>query len=73
MAKYNKPNGNNKNIGVIAVSLFFAIAGLILIIIGYQNEIVSWMKTFGIVVLVISTPIIVFVLYQIINKKIKDM
>lgn len=73
MANYNKPNGNNKNIGVIIIMAVFAIIGVTCLIIGYKNEIVSWMKTFGIVILVLLSPAIVYLLYKFIISKIKDM
>ena len=73
MAKFNKPNGNKKSIGVIIVTSVFAIIGIICIIIGYRIEFLNWLKTFGIVTLIIMSPILVFVIYKIIIKKIKDM
>lgn len=73
MANYNKPNGSNKNVGVIIIMSVFAAIGLACFLIGWGNQIVSWMKTFGIVILVITSPVIVFLLYKIIIDKIKDM
>ena len=73
MAKFNKPNGNKKSIGVIIVTSVFAIIGIICIIIGYRIEFLNWLKTFGIVTLIIMSPRLVFVIYKIIINKIKDM
>ena len=73
MTKFNKPNGNKKSIGVIIVTAVFAIIGIICIIIGYRIEFLNWLKTFGIVTLIIISPILVFVIYKIIINKIKDM
>ena len=53
MASYNKPNGNKKNIGVIIVTIVFAIIGILCIIIGYGSDFLNWLKTFGIVILVL--------------------
>ena len=73
MANYNKPNGNNKNIGMVVITIVFAIIGIVCFIIGYNNEIISWMKTFGIVILVLLLPLIVFLVYKFIIEKIKDI
>lgn len=73
MASYNKPNGNKKNIGIIIVTTVFAIIGLICLLIGYGDEVFTWAKTFGIVILVLVSPILVFVIFSMIIKKIKDM
>lgn len=73
MGNYNKPNGSKKNIGQIIIAVVFAIIGTACIIIGYRNEFLHWLKTFGIVVLVLISPIVVFVIYDLIIKKIKDM
>lgn len=73
MANYNKPNGSNKNIGAVIITIVFAIIGIACLVIGYRNEIVSWMKTFGIVILVLTSPLIVFLLYKFIMNKIKDI
>lgn len=73
MAKYNKANGNTKSIGVIIITAVFAILGIICIIIGYKDEVLTWLSTFGIVLLVIASPILVYIIYQLVLKKIKDM
>ena len=73
MASYNRPNENKKNIGVIIVTAVFAIIGIICIIIGYGSNFLTWLKTFGVVILVLVSPVLVFVIFKIIIKKIKDM
>ena len=73
MANYNKPNGSNKNIGVIIIMAVFAIIGIACFIIGWRNEIVSWMKTFGIVIVVITSPLIVYLVYKFIMNKINKI
>lgn len=73
MASYNKPSTNKKSIGVIIVTTIFAILGAVCIIIGYGNEFLTWLTTFGIVILVLTFPILVFVLYHVISDKIKEM
>ena len=50
MANYNlKPGGNKANIVVGIISAIFLIAGITLIVIANFTELVSWLKTFGIV------------------------
>lgn len=73
MASYNKPNGSIKNTGAIIVTIVFVILGLIFLLIGYNVRVLSWMKTFGIVILVLLSPVVAFIIYKIIIKKVKDM
>lgn len=74
MANFNKPNeSNKKNIGMIIITLCFALAGLACIIIGFGNEMLTWLATFGIVIVVLASPLLIFFLYTILSKKIKDM
>lgn len=71
MAKFNKPKSN---VGSVAlVSSIFAILGIVLLVIGYNVKIVSWLKTFGIVFIVLAVPIVIWILYNFINNKIKEM
>lgn len=72
MASY-KPNGNKKSIGVIIVTIVFAIIGLAFLLIGYWNDVIPWMKTFGIVILVLVSPILIFVIFKTIIKRVKEM
>ena len=60
-------------IGVVGITVAFAIVAAIFIIIGTGSEVFSWMKTTGIVVLVISAPIMLYFLYNYVMKKIKEM
>lgn len=74
MAKYKlKKERNKTNIAVIIVIIIFALIGGTLLLIGYKNEMLKWMKTFGIVLLVLTLPLVVFVIYTNVNRKIKDM
>ena len=70
MVKYKE---SKAKIGVIGVTVAFAIVAAILIIIGTGNKVFSWMKTTGIVVLAISAPIALYFLYNYVIKKIKEM
>lgn len=73
MASYNKPSTSKKSLGVIIVTTIFAIIGAVCIIIGYGSEFLTWLTTFGVVILVITFPILVFVIYHVISDKIKEM
>lgn len=73
MAKYNKPGGNKKSIGVIIITIVFALIGIACIIVGYGSEFLEWMKTFGIVILVLVSPILTFVIFRLIIGKVKEM
>lgn len=74
MAKYKlKKERNKTNLAVIIVIIIFALIGGTLLLIGYKNEMLKWMKTFGIVLLVLILPLAIFVIYTSVNKKIKDM
>lgn len=73
MASSNKPNGSKKNIGIIIVTSIFAVIGLACIIIGYGSEFLTWLGTFGVVILVLVSPILVFLLYKFFIKKVRDM
>lgn len=73
MAKFNKPNGTNKSIGMLVVTLIFLILGIVCIVIGFKNDIVSWMKTFGIAVCVLASPIIIFIIFRFIMSKIERL
>lgn len=73
MASYNKPKAVNKNVGIIIIMSIFAVIGLACIIIGYGNEFLSWLKTFGIVICVLAFPVIVFIVYRMLIKRVKEM
>ena len=73
MAKFKKEKGSKANLVVTIITLVFALIGGACIIIGYKNEFVWWLSTFGIVILVICLPVLIVVLHSIIMKKIGDM
>ena len=72
MVNYN-PNGNKKNIVLIIITALFLIIGTAFIVIGCWNDMLSWFKTFGIALLVLVSPLIIWFIYKFILKKIKDM
>lgn len=47
--------------------------GLIALFIGFYHEIINWLSKYGLVLIVILVPLIIFVANYFVNKKIKDM
>lgn len=72
MDKYRKKNGK-KNLIVLFIMLGFALIGLICLLIGFGSEALVWMRTFGITILILVSPIVIFISYIEINRKIKGM
>lgn len=70
MVKYKEAKAK---ISIALISAVFAVLAAICIIIGYKNEVFSWLKTTGIVVLVISLPVFLYFVYTYLMKKIKEM
>lgn len=70
---YYRDNGSKKNIGMIIITLIFALIGLVCIIIGYKNEVLNWLKTMGIVMVVVMMPVLIWFAFRLISKKIKEM
>lgn len=61
------------NISVLATTLVFLVLGIVFLVISYHNQVLPWLKTTGIALLVIAVPILLWVLHNVIIKKIKDM
>lgn len=61
---------NRSGLAITLVTIFFMAIGAACLIIGYMDSILYWLRTTGIVILVISAiPLLVF-LYNLIQKKI---
>ena len=74
MANYNlKPGGNKANIVVGIISAIFLIAGITLIVVANFTELVSWLKTFGITLCVMCVPLIITIIYSVLNNKINKI
>lgn len=69
----NKSNNMKGKISVLWTTLIFTIIAIALLIIGYHNQIVHWMMTMGIVILMIAVPIAVTIVYLIVKRKIEEM
>lgn len=63
--------GNKKTGGIVlAVTLIFAAIGTVCLIIGYKDEVLHFLVTTGIALLIVAAvPIVVFA-YQLIQKRI---
>lgn len=64
---------SNNNISIIKTTAVFVVLGLIFLIIGFFDGIAKWVKTCGIAFLIISVPFIIWIIYKVLMKKIKDM
>lgn len=64
---------SKKNLGVILITAIMAVIGVTFLIIGYHNDVLNWMKTFGIVTCVLLTPLVLWIIYHYVIKKIKEM
>lgn len=72
MPKLKPARKKNKKTGgiVLAVTLIFAAIGTVCLIIGYKDEVLNFLVTTGIALLIVAAvPIVVFA-YQLIQKRI---
>lgn len=72
MAKF-KAKKPKRNITVLIIMLAFVLIGLTCLLIGFGSDALKWMRTFGITVLVIVSPIIAFIIYKEVQNKVKGM
>lgn len=71
MSKLKPPKAKAKGgIWVAIVTIVFAIIGVTLAIIGYQNEVLHWLGTTGVALAVVAFLPSVLFAYNVINKKI---
>lgn len=74
MDKFKKKHkSNKKNLTILTITICFAIAGIVCIFVGAFQTIVSWLLSFGIVIVVLSLPVLVWVIRRILNKKVERM
>ncbi len=64
---------NKTDITVIITMSAFLLLGIILFSVGYGTRIASWFQKFGIVIIVISLPVLIYFIYNFVTKKIKRM
>ena len=70
---YYKEKDHKKSIALTIISIVFSIIGAILIVIGYHNEVVSWFKNAGVLIVCVCIPLLIYVVYKKINNNIKRM
>lgn len=74
MGKFKqKAKASKGNISILGTTLGFLILGIVLLIIGCQDNVIPWLKTTGIVLLVIAVPVLIWMVHSIVIEKIKDM
>ena len=66
---YYKEKDHKKSIALTIISIVFSIIGAILIVIGYHNEVVSWFKSAGVLIVCVCIPLLIYVVYKKINDK----
>lgn len=71
MPKKKKGLGKFGSIATV-VSVAFAVIGAVLLIIGFQDSVLWWMKTMGISLMIAALPIAIVVIYHVIDKKIDE-
>lgn len=71
MGKFKKKK--KKNMVMLIVTLVFAVIGITFLAIGFGDEALVWCKTFGLTILGLLSPLIVYLIFQFINKKVDDM
>lgn len=57
-------------IGVAIATVAFIVLGAVFLIIGYHDTVLDWMKTVGISFLVVALIPIIYIAYQLVQKRI---
>ncbi len=70
--KYKKKKNNVAKVSVLGTTAAFILLGAAFMIIGYHNKMLNWMKVYGLVFIVISAPIFLFILYRFLIDRTKD-
>ena len=61
------------NWALIITMLSFVVIGSIMLLIGFHSNVLSFLKKFGLVIMVLALPIALWLLYDLVIKKIKEM
>ena len=72
MVKF-KSKKKKRNLTVAIIMSVFALIGLTFLLIGFGSEALVWMRTFGITILIIVSPILAIIIFREITDKIKGM
>lgn len=57
----------------LITTIIFLVIGIVLLVVGFFNEIVSWLWKYGLVLLAVTIPIIITIVHKIVSKKIDNM
>ena len=73
MGKFKTTKAKTKSGSIALVCGIFMLIGIALIVIGYGTKIADWIGKFGIAFLVLTVPAIAWVVYDILQRRIKEM
>ena len=73
MGKFKTNKANTRNGSIALVSGIFILIGIILIVVTSLTNIADWVGKFGIALIVLSVPVIAFIVYDILRRKVKEM
>lgn len=73
MGKFKTNKVKTRNGSIALICSIFMLIGIALIIIGYRTQIADWIANFGIAFLVLTVPVIAWVVYDILQRRIKEM
>lgn len=63
-----------KDISIVAaLTVVFAVLGILCIVVGCYADIVSWLKKFGLGLIIICLPLLIWLIKTVIQNKIKEM
>lgn len=73
MGKFKTNQAKSKSGSIAIVCGIFIVIGIILIIIGYATQLADWIGKFGIAFVVLAVPVIAWIVYDVLKRKIKEM
>jgi hypothetical protein len=73
MGKFKTNKANTKSGSIALVCGIFIIIGIVLIVLPNLTDIADWVSKFGIALIVLATPVIAFIVYDILKRKVKEM
>jgi hypothetical protein len=73
MGKFKTNKANTKSGSIALVCGIFIIIGIVLIVLPNLTDIADWVGKFGIALIVLATPVIAFIVYDILKRKVKEM
>lgn len=73
MGKFKTNKANTKSGSIALVCGIFIVIGIVLIVLPNLTTIADWVSKFGIALIVLSVPVIAFIVYDILRRKVKEM